>query len=240
VGPFSGGTSTEGSSTKAPQHPLEQNYGVSLAIAILALVPFIIITTAFELFQKSVGHDVGIDKNGLAVISAMSTAGYAFGALLGGDIIQRFPQRKLFFSAETASVVGCLLSATSFGMVQFGAGMVLLAFATGLLLVMYGWLNPTYPASECSDGFRHDWPPCERRWIRLHKGPTPRLGAAEDCVPDVRIITLPLEERAKIFGCRLQVPRLIFAVWFFLKLVGAIGFEKARGGRNVHRLVRVC
>lgn len=121
---------------KAPQHPLEKSYGVSLTVAIVSLVPFIIITTAFDLYEKLVGADIGIAMNALSVISAMSTAGYAFGALLGGDIIQRFPQRKLFFYAEAVFVAGCVLCASAFGMVQFGAGMVLLAFATGQLLVI--------------------------------------------------------------------------------------------------------
>jgi predicted MFS family arabinose efflux permease len=120
----------------ASRHPLEQSYGVNLAIAIFALVPFLVITTAFDLFEKQVGADIGITKNGLAVISALSSAGYAFGALLGGDIIQRFPQRKLFLACEVLFVAACVAAASASEIVQFGAGIVMLAFTTGLLLII--------------------------------------------------------------------------------------------------------
>lgn len=122
--------------TGPPKHRFEEVYGVNLAIAIFALVPFIIITKAYELFEKRIGAEIGISRNALSIISALSTAGYAFGALLGGDFIQRFSQRRLFLFCESVFVAGCILSASAFGMVQFGAGMVLLAFETGQLLVV--------------------------------------------------------------------------------------------------------
>jgi MFS family permease len=121
---------------RSRKHPFEKSYGVNLTVAILALVPFIILTTAYELYEKQIGAEISIPKNALSIISALSTAAYAFGALLGGDVIQRFAQRELFFLCESMFIVGCTLAASGFGMVQFGGGMVLLAFSTGLLLVI--------------------------------------------------------------------------------------------------------
>ncbi len=66
----------------------------------------------------------------------MAVAGYAFGALLGGDLIQRFPQRRLFIICESLFILGCGIGASASTLVAFGAGKVLLAFATGLLLVI--------------------------------------------------------------------------------------------------------
>lgn len=102
------------------QHPLEKSYGVNLSIAIFALVPFIVVTTAYDLFEKRVGSELGITRNALAIISALSTAGYAFGALLGGDVIQRFPQRRLFLACESLFAAGCALAASALGLCSLG------------------------------------------------------------------------------------------------------------------------
>jgi MFS family permease len=116
--------------------PLEGRYGVMLAIAILALVPFILLTTAAAFLSEQVSRDLAASQTGLAVISGIATAGYAFGALLGGDLINRFPQRSLFLVCEGMFVLGCLLAAIAGGTLLYGAGSVLTGFATGLLLVV--------------------------------------------------------------------------------------------------------
>lgn len=81
--------------------PLEKNYAITLAIAILAIAPYIFVTTGYELFGKELHYAIGVTKTGLSIIDELSIAAYAFGALLGGDVIQRFPQRKLFFICES-------------------------------------------------------------------------------------------------------------------------------------------
>lgn len=116
--------------------PLESRYGVMLTIAILALAPFIIVTSAYVLFRNQVDADLHSGRSGLEVIAGMSTAGYAFGALLGGDLVQRFRQRWLFLICETLFIVGCVLSATAGGVTMYGSGRVLSGLATGLLLVI--------------------------------------------------------------------------------------------------------
>jgi hypothetical protein len=65
--------------------PFEKNYGVTLAIAILAISPYILLTTAYILYQKQLASDLSTNQTGLAITSGLSVAGYAFGALLGGD-----------------------------------------------------------------------------------------------------------------------------------------------------------
>ncbi len=116
--------------------PLEGNYAASLTSAIVALSPFIVVTTAYALFTEQVGTDLEASRTALSIISGLSTAGYAFGALLGGDLVQRFRQRKLFFVAEMLFAVGCLLSAVAYSAPTYAAGRVLSGLATGLLLVV--------------------------------------------------------------------------------------------------------
>ena len=81
----------------------------------MALAPFIVALTAFYFFSKQIAASTGTGAATLDIIISLATAGYAFGALLGGDFIQRFPQRYLFFYCEGLFVIGSILSAAAMG-----------------------------------------------------------------------------------------------------------------------------
>ncbi len=114
----------------------EGRYDVTLASAIISLVPFIVVTTAYAMFSRQIQADLHVGQRAVQIVAGISTAGYAFGALLGGDLVQRFSQRPLFFACEALFVLGCIASAAGHGMVAYGAGRVLAGLATGLLLVV--------------------------------------------------------------------------------------------------------
>jgi MFS family permease len=115
--------------------PFAGNYGVMLTVAIFAISSFIVITTASGLYRPQVASDLGTSLTALSVISGIATAGYAFGALLGGDFNQRFQQRNVFIIFDSLFILGCGLTAGAQGVVMFGAGSVLAGLATGLLLI---------------------------------------------------------------------------------------------------------
>ncbi|MGH3050268.1 MAG: MFS transporter, partial [Gaiellaceae bacterium] len=116
------------------RRPLEGSYAATLAIVLLALSPNIVVTTAFGLMTKTLGAHTGLSRTGLEVTEGLANAGYAFGALVGGDFTQRFRQRYVFLLCEALFVLGCALSAFSWGPVSFSAGRVLQGLATGFLL----------------------------------------------------------------------------------------------------------
>lgn len=116
------------------RRPLEGSYWTTLAIVLLALSPNIVVTTAYALMSKTIGHAVGLDPTGLAVTEGLANAGYAFGALAGGDFTQRFKQRYVFLVCESLFVIGALLAAFAWGPISFAVGRVLAGLATGFLL----------------------------------------------------------------------------------------------------------
>ena len=118
------------------KRPFEGHYGTMLAIALGALVPYILLTTASSFYRADVTADIGIDATGLEIIAGLATAGYCFGALLGGDLINRYRQHHLFLIFEALFVAGALLSGFAGGLVTYGAGRVLSGLATGHLLVI--------------------------------------------------------------------------------------------------------
>lgn len=93
------------------RYPLEKNFAVSLTVAVLALAPYVVLTTADSLYQQELLRALSTSRRALEIVAGLSTAGYAFGALLGADLINRFTQRRLFFLAEAAFILGSLLAA---------------------------------------------------------------------------------------------------------------------------------
>lgn len=116
--------------------PLAGHYGATLAMVLLALVPDIILTTAFTLLEPGIGHAIKVGPTAAEVTNGLSNASYAFGALSAGYLIQRFRPRRLFLLSEAAFVLGSALAATSGGIIAFGAGRILQGAATGVLLVV--------------------------------------------------------------------------------------------------------
>lgn len=119
----------------APRRPWEKKYWVTMAIAVVSLIPFIIITTAAGLLGQQIGPALHLNPTELHVLAGLAIAGYAFGALLGGDLTQRVSQRRLFLLCEALFIVGAALAAAAGGGGMYGTGRILQGFATGLLLV---------------------------------------------------------------------------------------------------------
>lgn len=116
--------------------PFEGRYDVTLTTAIVALVPFIVVSTAYVMFSRQVQTDLHASRLSAETVAGLSIAGYAFGALTGGDLVQRFRQRRLFLLCEALFVLGCVASAAGHGIATYGFGRILSGFSTGLLLVI--------------------------------------------------------------------------------------------------------
>lgn len=128
---------------------LEGRYVPTLAIALAALVPYILVTSASDLYRDQLLSDVGISKSGLELASSMATAGYAFGALLAGDLINRFEKKHLFVIAEAIAVLAWGGASAATNAWLFGIAFAFTGFTTGLLLVIA--LPPTvqqFPSSQ--------------------------------------------------------------------------------------------
>ncbi|MGH2913409.1 MAG: MFS transporter [Solirubrobacteraceae bacterium] len=115
--------------------PLGGNYPAAVAIALLALSPFIVLTTAAALLQHSVIADLHTTRFGYELSSGLANGAYAFGAVVAADLIQRLPGRRLYVGCEALFVVGSLLGALSFDVYVFNVARAMQGLATGMLLV---------------------------------------------------------------------------------------------------------
>lgn len=116
--------------------PFERSYAAALTVAILAIAPYILVTTAYFFYDKQLTADLNANRIAVEIVESLATAGYAFGALLGGDLIARIMQRRLFFVCEALFIAGAVVAGSAHGIAQYGAGVTLMGFATGLLLVV--------------------------------------------------------------------------------------------------------
>ncbi len=115
---------------------LEGKYTPTLLIALIALVPYILVTSASTLYEPDILKAVGISKSGAALASSFATAAYAFGALLCGDLVNRYRKHRLFPVCGGIAATGWGLAALASGPAAYAVGTVLQGFGTGMLLVV--------------------------------------------------------------------------------------------------------
>jgi MFS family permease len=115
--------------------PLAESYGAAVALALLALCPFIVLTTATALFRPDLLRDLHTSAFGEQLAAGLSNAGYAFGAVAAAYLVQRFPSRRVYIVCECGFVAGSLVALAATNIETFTAGRVLQGLATGMLLV---------------------------------------------------------------------------------------------------------
>jgi MFS family permease len=115
--------------------PLSGSYASAVALALLALCPFIVLTTASALFQDNLVSDLGTGRFGTELAEGLSNAAYAFGAVASADLVLRLPTRRVYIVAEGVFVLGSLLGVFSPEIVAFTVARVLQGLGTGMLLV---------------------------------------------------------------------------------------------------------
>lgn len=115
--------------------PWSGSYSAAVALALLGLCPFIVLSTAFLLLQQELISDLGTTRFGTQLAEGLSNGAYALGAVVAADLNRRIATRRLFITCELVFVVGSLLGALAPGIWTFGVGRVLQGGATGMLLV---------------------------------------------------------------------------------------------------------
>ncbi|SCF74592.1 MULTISPECIES: MFS transporter [unclassified Streptomyces] len=115
--------------------PLAGRYPAAVALSLLALSPYLILTTATTLMEPRIMRDLGATRFELQLTSGMSNAAYAFGAVAAADLVQRVARRHLYLICEAGFVVSSVLALSAPGIGLFMTGVILQGLCTGMLLV---------------------------------------------------------------------------------------------------------
>jgi MFS family permease len=116
--------------------PLAGNYPAAVAQVLVALSPFIVLSSASLLFTQQMATDLHASIFGVQLAGGLSNAAYAFGAVAAADLIRRLPMFRLYIVIELVFAVGSLLAGLAPNIGMFTVGRVLQGLATGLLLVV--------------------------------------------------------------------------------------------------------
>jgi MFS family permease len=120
----------------AAQPPLARHYWWVVAVALLGLAPYIVLTTASPLLAQVIAAGAHLSLVQGQLAEALSNAGYAFGAVLASWLVQHYRQRVLFLVTEAGFVVGSGLAAAATDPGMYLTGRIVQGAATGLLLVI--------------------------------------------------------------------------------------------------------
>ncbi|MEV6420991.1 MFS transporter [Streptomyces sp. NPDC051662] len=115
--------------------PLAGRYPAAVALSLLALSPYLILTTATALMEPRIMGDIGATRFELQLASGMSNAAYAFGAVAAADLVQRVARRRIYLICEAGFVLSSVLALSAPNAGLFTAGVVLQGLFTGMLLV---------------------------------------------------------------------------------------------------------
>jgi MFS family permease len=115
--------------------PLAESYAGAVALVLLALTPYLMLSTALTPLQPLLSKDLGLSMGGLQITTGMANAAYAFGAVLGVQLTTRLPVRRVLLAGALVYLVGSVLAAWSPAASWFVAGRIAQGLTTGMLLI---------------------------------------------------------------------------------------------------------
>ncbi len=130
--------------------PLAGRYPYVASMAILALVPYLALSSALSPLTPFIERDLHMGPQTLSLGLGMGNAGYALGTVLAVLFAQHLPQRIMVVIYAIAALVGALLFATAQDPAMFIAGHVLQGLCTSMLLIAAVPLWPSGSARKSS------------------------------------------------------------------------------------------
>jgi MFS family permease len=115
--------------------PLAGSYAAAVALVLLALTPFLILTSATFPLSDLIGKDVGLSPAGMEMTAGMANAAYCFGTVAAVQMTQLLPARRLLVAFSSLFVLASVAAAWAPSAGLFVAGHVLQGLATSLMLI---------------------------------------------------------------------------------------------------------
>jgi MFS family permease len=133
--------------------PLADSYWSAVLLVLLALTPFLVLSSAIFPLGEVLEKGTGLDESGLQLTNAMADAAYCFGTVLAVQLLQRLPSRRMLLLFAAIFLAASVLAAWAPTSGLFAAGHIVQGLATSLMLIgavpplIIGWdvkrLRPT-------------------------------------------------------------------------------------------------
>ena len=118
-----------------PSGPLAGRYPFVATMAVLALVPYLVLSAALSPLIPFIETDLNMSPQTLSLGLGLGNAGYAVGTVLAVLFAQHLPQRLMLVVYATGSVIGSVLFAAAQDPAMFVVGHILQGLCTSLLLI---------------------------------------------------------------------------------------------------------
>jgi predicted MFS family arabinose efflux permease len=115
--------------------PLADSYLGAVALVVLALVPFLLLTSAVLPLAQDIAKTLGLSKPALDLVIALSDASYAFGTVLAVQFAVHLRQRRMLLVYASGFVVASAAAAWSPDGPVFMVAFVLQGLCTSLMLI---------------------------------------------------------------------------------------------------------
>ncbi|HEY2635877.1 MAG TPA: MFS transporter [Solirubrobacteraceae bacterium] len=115
--------------------PLARSYLAAVLLVLLALCPYLVLTTAGHPLDPLVGHDLGLSTTGLALTAGFANAGYSFGCVLAAQLAQKSHGRRLLALYSALFVLASVAAAWAPAPGVYIGGRILQGLTTGAMLI---------------------------------------------------------------------------------------------------------
>jgi MFS family permease len=117
------------------QGPLADSYWAAVALVILALTPFLVLTSAVGSLNELIGKSVHLTEAELEMTTGMANAAYCFGTVLSIQLLTKLRPRRLLVVLIVFFVAASAVTAWAPTAGLFIAGRVLQGLATSMMLI---------------------------------------------------------------------------------------------------------
>jgi MFS family permease len=117
------------------QGPLAGRYPAVAAMVMLALIPYLALSSALGPLTPIIAKNLHTSLQTLTLGSGLGNAAYAVGTVLAVMFAQHLPQRRMLVAYATLLVTGSVLAAAAQDPAMYIAGHVLQGLCTSLLLI---------------------------------------------------------------------------------------------------------
>lgn len=117
------------------QGPLAGSYRSAVLLVLLALMPYLMLTTAAASMAPMIQRDLSMSATTYELTIAGANAAYCFGTVASIQLSTRFPPRRLLLGYLGLMSIGALLAAWSPTAVTFVVGWPLMGLVTSLMLI---------------------------------------------------------------------------------------------------------
>lgn len=115
--------------------PLADSYWAAVALVILALTPFLVLTSAISSLNELIGKSLHLSEPELEMTTGMANAAYCFGTVLSIQVIARIRPRRVLLALIVAFVLASVAAAWAPSAGFFVVGRVVQGLTTAMMLI---------------------------------------------------------------------------------------------------------